>query len=305
MYHPWQTVTNPAWHAHHNLIMAFTKSNGINIHYQLHGNGETLILISGLGGDLNFWESSIDLLSKSYQLLIFDTRGSGKTQAATGPCSMEILANDLLGLMDSLNISKAHILGFSMGGAVALTFAHRYPERVSNLIIAASFAVMNAQIRLFLDAVEVVFKINLSSKQMFELIVPWLFSPNFMGQPENNIYLQFDENDPDQQSFEAWQSQYRALREFNISHELSSLLMPTMIIAGGADRLAHLEDSMRLAEGISNSQLVVIADVGHLINFEQPELFHKTIIDFLKQASVEETVERYNTVARKPIHVIY
>ncbi len=118
---------------------------------------------------------------------------------------------------------------------------------------------------------------------MFDLIVPWLFSPNFMGQSENNIYLQFDENDPDQQSFEAWQSQYRALREFDISHELSSISMPTLIIAGGADRLAHLEDSMRLAEGISNSQLVVIADVGHLINFEQPELFHKTIIDFLKQ----------------------
>ncbi len=153
MYHSWQTVTNPAWHAHHNLIMAFTKSNGINIHYQLHGNGETLILIRGLGGDLNFWESSIDLLSKSYQLLIFDTRGSGKTQASNGPCSMEILADDLLGLMDSLNISKTHILSFSMGGAVALTFANRYPERVSNLIIAASFAVMNAQIRLFLDAV--------------------------------------------------------------------------------------------------------------------------------------------------------
>ena len=264
-----------------NFVMAFIKTNGINIHYQIHGSGEPLILISGLGGDLNFWQTSLEVLSKSYQVVIFDTRGSGKTDAPEGPYSMEIFADDLSGLMDGLEINKAHILGFSMGGAVALTFAQRYPHRTSKLILAASFATMNPQVRLFLDAVLVVYEINRSSKQMFDLIAPWLFSADFLSKTENRIYLNYDESEPDEQSFEAWQSQYIAQQQFDISCALSDISAPALIMVGEQDRLAHLEDSQNLAAGIFNSELVVIPGSGHLINFEQPALFHQSIIDFL------------------------
>ena len=261
--------------------MTFIKTNGINVHYQIHGRGETLILISGLGGDLTFWENSIEVLSKSYQVITFDTRGSGKTDAPDGPYSMEMLAADLLGLMDGLGIPKAHILGFSMGGAIALTFAHLYPLRTSKLILAATFAVLTPQVRLFLDAVLAVYEINRSPKQMFELIAPWLFSVDFLGRPENSAYLQYDENEPDPQSFEAWKSLYIALRQYNISGALPGISIPALIIAGDEDRLAHLHDARHLATGIPDSEIAIIPRAGHLINFEEPGLFHQLILDFL------------------------
>ncbi len=99
--------------------MPLITANNISIYYEIHGEGEPLILISGMGGDRTFWQSSIGPLSKCYKVIVFDTRGIGKTDAPTAPYSMEMFADDLAGLMEGLQIEKAHILGFSMGGNIA------------------------------------------------------------------------------------------------------------------------------------------------------------------------------------------
>lgn len=261
--------------------MAFTKSNGITVHYEVYGEGEPLILISGLGGDLTFWYTNVEYLAKKNKVIIYDTRGAGQTDATEEAYSMEIFAEDLSGLMWALGISKAHILGFSMGGNIALTFAHLYPEKVDKLIIGASFAVVNPQARLFLDAVLSVYEAGSTAKQMFDLIAPWLFSSDFLTRDENSVYLEYPENDPNEQPFYAWKNQYMAMRNYDIRKYLPNISAQTLIIAAAKDRLAHLEDAQLIACLLPNSHINVLPNSGHLLNIERPEEFQQMVNKYL------------------------
>jgi len=262
--------------------MPYILSNGIHLYYETYGSGEPLILISGLGGDRNFWQASIGPLSVHYRVIIFDTRGIGKTEAPGAAYSMEMFADDLAGLMSGLHIQQAHILGFSMGGQIALQFALKYPEQVKRLIIAASCARLNTQIRLFIDAVLTVYENGISTRQMFELIAPWLFSDSFLSRPGNDVFLQFDEDDPEQQPLYAWKNQYLAQRAFDGTAELHRIKTAPLIISGEMDVFAQLNDAQILAAGLPGARLEILRGAGHLFNFEMPDVFHELVTGFLK-----------------------
>jgi pimeloyl-ACP methyl ester carboxylesterase len=261
--------------------MPFISCNGINIYYEIHGEGTPLVLISGLGGDHFFWQQSLEILSAHFKIITFDTRGIGQTDAPMEAYSLDIFVNDLVALMDELQIEKAHILGFSMGGNIALTLALKYPERISKLIIAASHAAISTQIRLFIDAVLNVYESGISTKQMFDLICPWLFSNSFLSDPQNAAYLKYDETEPNQQPFYAWKNQYMAQRDYNIIASLDKIKLPALIIAGELDLFATLDDAKILNDGIEHSILKIAPKSGHLMNYENPELFHEYVWGFL------------------------
>lgn len=263
--------------------MPHLHANGINIYYEQYGQGYPLVLISGLGGDRTFWQPSIDILSRHFKLVIYDTRGIGRSDAPEAPYSMQMFADDLAGLMDGLNISHAHVLGFSMGGNIALQFALKYPQKISKLILAATCATLNIQIKLYVDAVLSVYEGGISTGAMFNLVAPWLFSERFLSLPGNEAYLQFDENDPEQQPLYAWRIQYQAQREFNVIPKLSNIAHKPLILTGEHDVFAQMNDAKILSDGIPGSELKVIAGAGHLFNYEYPELFHECISEFLKK----------------------
>lgn len=263
--------------------MPLKNCNGISLYYEIRGVGTPLILISGLGGDHYFWQSSIEILAAKFQVITFDTRGIGQTDAPHEAYSMDLFVADLASLLDELQIKKAHILGFSMGGNIALSFALKHPGRIEKLIIAASHAKINPQIRLFVDAVLDVYEQGISTKQMFNLIAPWLFSTTFLSNPENAVYLEYDENEPDQQPLYAWKNQYLAQRAYDVADHLSEIKMPTLILTAENDLFASLDDATLLHKQIENSALQIIPKSGHLMNFEYPEVFHQHILDFLTQ----------------------
>jgi pimeloyl-ACP methyl ester carboxylesterase len=257
------------------------KINGIDLSYCMTGEGPPLVLIAGLGGDQTFWTSSLKYLSK-FKVITFDCRGGGMSTLSPPPYTMELFADDLAALLDSLKIERCHILGFSMGGNIAQAFTLKYPERVDKLILAATFASMNRQARLFVDAVLSVYENGCTPKQMFDLIAPWLFSENFLKRPESASYLRFDENDPNHQPLVNWKGQYLAQREFDARGRLRLIQSPTLVIAASEDRLAHLADAKMLSDLIKGARLEVMSGVGHLMNFEEPENFHGMVIEFLK-----------------------
>lgn len=225
----------------------------------------------------------IPVLARHFQVLVFDTRGIGQTDAPDDVYTLELFTDDLADLMDALNLKQANLLGLSMGGLIAQAFAVKYPNRVSTLILAATFAVMNTQARLFLDAVLAVYENGDSPKRMYALIVPWLYSTRFLGDPENTAYLEYDENAPHQQPMYAWRAQYLAQRQYTSLPFLSAIQVPTLVLAGKQDRLAHVEDAEVLADHIRHSSLKIIPGSGHLINYEQPELFHEHVLNFLSR----------------------
>jgi pimeloyl-ACP methyl ester carboxylesterase len=118
--------------------MPTARVNEINMAYDVSGQGEPLVLIMGLGGTRQSWVFQKRPFSKHFKVITFDSRGIGKSDKPDEPYTMKTLADDTIGLMNCLNIGKAHVLGVSHGGRVAQEVAINYPERVDKLVLAST-----------------------------------------------------------------------------------------------------------------------------------------------------------------------
>ena len=118
--------------------MPKAEVNGIGMYYQVHGRGEPLVLIPGLGADHTSWFLQARAFKKHYRVITFDCRGMGKTDKPADPFTLETMADDVVALMDHLGADVANIVAVSMGGLVAQEIALDYPDRVSKLVLASS-----------------------------------------------------------------------------------------------------------------------------------------------------------------------
>lgn len=117
--------------------MPTVQSNGINLYYETHGEGQPLLFIHGLGSSSRDWEFQVPAFSISYQVITFDLRGHGQSDKPTGPYSMAMFAADTASLLRALAIDQAHVVGLSLGGGIAFQLAVEAPQIVQTLIISA------------------------------------------------------------------------------------------------------------------------------------------------------------------------
>lgn len=120
--------------------MPTIQVNDIQMYYEAHGEGEPLALIVGLGTDISEWDNIITGFTHRYQVIAFDNRGAGRTDKPDQPYSVELMAEDTAGLLQALGIERAHILGVSLGGRIALALTLWHPERVNKLILVSTSA---------------------------------------------------------------------------------------------------------------------------------------------------------------------
>src|ERR1700694_1316567 len=110
------------------------------MYYEVHGTGDPLVLIGGLGNDITAWEWMVEWCARTHMVPPFDNRGAGRTDKPDAPYSIEMMAADTAGLMQTLGIEQAHLLGISMGGRIALALALRHPESVKKLVLVSTSA---------------------------------------------------------------------------------------------------------------------------------------------------------------------
>jgi pimeloyl-ACP methyl ester carboxylesterase len=121
--------------------MPTVKVNDIDVYYEIHGDGEPLVLIGGLANDITDYAGHSDivrLLSERCKVIAFDNRGVGRTGKPDIPYSIPMMVEDTVGLLDALGIERAHIVGISMGGRIALALALAHPDRVGKLVLVST-----------------------------------------------------------------------------------------------------------------------------------------------------------------------
>jgi 3-oxoadipate enol-lactonase len=119
--------------------MAYARLNDINLYYEVHGSGEPVLLIPGLGSDAGTWATFLPVLKDGYKSILLENRGSARSTKPEGPYTTESMAEDAVALLDHLGIEQVHLIGKSMGGMIAQIFAARHPERVRSLVLACTF----------------------------------------------------------------------------------------------------------------------------------------------------------------------
>lgn len=235
--------------------MGYANVNGIKMYYEIYGDGKPLMIIWGMGGEIGSFVDKLKETSK-YKLITFDNRGTGRTDKPDEEYTIELMAEDVVGLLDELGIQSTDILGISMGSRIAITLAAKYPERVSNLIlnVAAARSAQNS---------------DENSKEAYQKLKKVANNPellNAMGKypPSSTSFLRL----------------FDALTRFDGTKYLKDIRSPTLIVNGTQDSSTPVNLARELVDGVENSKLVLVKE-NHFFIRIKPEILMIHMNEFI------------------------
>ena len=261
----------------------------INIAYKQIGrpDAKPIILITGASATMDMWNPLLleQLASANYRVIIFENRGVGETTVGTKEFSIPQFANDTLGLLDALGISKADVLGWSMGGMTAQQLAVTNPDRVENLILYTTSCGGPSDRPTPPEVIQIGTNASMSQQERIQKLAPLFFAPAswFEAHPDYvnyfPIHAYIQSKEPLSQEIHRQQLNAAATWA-GICNALSSITQPTLVIVGTDDDPAP--DSLTLAEGIPGSWLIRIRDAGHGLMYQYPDEFNRVLLTFLE-----------------------
>lgn len=265
--------------------MPTASVNGINIYYEVHGEGPNLALIEGTGYDLWMWYRQLPEFSRHFRVLVYDNRGVGRSDKPAGPYSHSENAADLAGLLDHLGWDRTHVLGVSMGGFIAQEFALGYPNRLDKLVLVATAFGGPNMVPVPVEAIRAMTPDpTLSPEAKIRQAMPHAFSdPSW-------VETHADEFD----QMVAWRLQYPPTPEsalaqimagttFNTESRLGEIRAPTLIISGTEDKVVPPGNATLLADRIPHARVDLIPGAGHLVTIEAADQFNRDVISFLEE----------------------
>ena len=261
--------------------MPHAELNGQTIYYDVHGDGEPLLCIHGLGVDKAGWALQIGPWSEHYKMVVFDNRDVGQSSYADADYGPEDMAADALALADHLELDTFHLLGISLGGMISQHLALAHPERVRTLTLCVSNpgtgAYGEVRGRLLGEMMR-----DLSREDRIDQLLLLCYTEQFF---ENQPAVDFLRNallqHPYPQEPEGFARQARAGGRHDLRDRLGELRMPVHVIGAARDILIPVWKSEEMAALIPGAKLTVMPDVGHGVMWEQAEEFNRTVLEFL------------------------
>lgn len=254
------------------------------MHYEVAGEGDPLLLISGLSSAAAGWALQVRDLSQKFRVITFDNRGVGETDLPPDPVyPMAQMADDAAGVLRQLKIKRAHVLGASMGGTIAQELALRHPRLVRSLTLACTWGHADAR---FLHTIQSFMALGyrVSAEERYRhLLYPWLFTPAFLAQSAGvEAALQRALAYPHQPKAEAIERQGRGILAWNGTRvrRLAKIRVPTLILVGADDILTPPAFSRELAGLIHRARLKVLPG-GHGFFIERAQEFNRAVGSFL------------------------
>ena len=258
-------------------------ANNISVNHEVAGDGKWLTLIHGAGDNLEAWWNQVPTLSQSYRVLTYDVRGHGQTESPPAEYTIGLLVQDLYELLKALNILETYVLGYSMGGRIALGLALDHSEMVKALILAncsvaplqRSEEELKQMMEMHQRQMEIVEKQGLGP--IIDQSTAMVLSPGF-AEKKPEVFARYKEirlkNDPS-----AYLTAMRSMSWGALLPDVSALKSPTLIIVGEHDVFSGPEAARASQRLIAGSKLVVMP-TGHASAVEQPDEFNKTVLDF-------------------------
>jgi 3-oxoadipate enol-lactonase len=252
------------------------KVNGIEIYYELHGNegAPWLVLSHSLACTVRMWDPQIEAFKSSYRILAYDMRGHGQTSAPAGPYTLDMLADDVLGLVASLKIKSAIYCGLSIGGMIGQTIAIRGSGPFERMVLAdTTHAQPPEALKQWEDRIRIA-----ETKGMAGLVDSTLerwFTAPFRSSPAAKKIAGQIATTP----VAGYVGCGRAIMGLSTTAKLKSIQLPVLAITGEQDLAAP--GTRHIGETVPGAKLVVIPNASHLANVEQPEAFNRALREFL------------------------
>jgi pimeloyl-ACP methyl ester carboxylesterase len=262
--------------------MPVASVNNINIHYEITGQGEPLLLIMGLGGDSTHWGLQLPVLSQHYQVITFDNRGVGRSDAPSGGYSIDVMAQDAQLLLEYLNIPAAHVLGFSMGGYIAQHLALQCPGKIKSLILSHTAAHSPQRTRYLMAMAAEMVNADISHELRVRAILPWMFSDDFIAhETQFNHLIELALRPLYPQSKQGYLGQVLAIRDHDTKDRIHELTMPILLLTSPDDLIIPSKEVQALQQALPQAQFHMLTHGGHCSYIENAMGYNHAVLDFL------------------------
>ncbi len=260
--------------------MAFARVNGVVLHHEIVGpaGAPVLVFANSLGTDFRIWHEVVARLGGAFRFVLYDKRGHGLSEATPAPYALTDHVSDLAALLDHLGVTKATIVGLSVGGMIAQGLASLRPDLVASLVLCdtahkiGTAEMWNARI----DAVRKGGIGSIADAVMQRWFTPAYRSP---ANPDYVGYVAMLTRTPT----EGYVGTCAALRDADLTESTRALTVPTLCLVGDQDGSTPPDLVRSTAELIKGAEFRIIADAGHLPNIEQPAAVADLIATFVKR----------------------
>jgi pimeloyl-ACP methyl ester carboxylesterase len=265
--------------------MSKARVRGVDIAYDDRGSGPSVVLLHGYPFSRSMWREQVEELKQTHRVVIPDLRGHGESAVTPAPATMQDMALDVAAILETLNISRATVGGFSMGGYVALAFYRLFPLRVRSLVLADTRAQADTEEGKQNRAVQAEKALQEGMEGIADALLPKLLAPETVAKRPDIVKRVREMMIKTEPEGAAAALQGMAQRQDQTAF-LSRIISPTLIIVGREDSLAPLADAEIMHREIGGSRLVIIEGAGHVSNIERPEEFNRAFVKFLHDVEV-------------------
>lgn len=275
--------------------MPFVTVDGEEFYYDITGNGPPLVLVTGLAGVASYWDPNIAGLSKDFTVIRYDHRGTGKSIRSEGRYSVELLTQDLIGLLDQLGIGRVSLVGHSTGGAVGQVMAARYPERIDRMVLYGSWATLCHQMRICMEMR--LDLLNAYGVEAYHKASPlFLYPPRFVCDRWSGLAKGIEHSVANTTTKSILAARAEAVIRHDGTPYLQDISAPTLVLVARDDILTPLNASEELARGIPGATLQVLPYGAHAASVCEPEAFNHAVMSFLLNKGIHELGEQHATI---------
>lgn len=262
--------------------MSKANINGLDIHYEVQGEGPAIVCVHGLGSTSNVWHAQRTTLCKQFRVIVYDRSGSGRSQPARDGYSIEAWTEELAGLLDHLVVPSAVVVGHSLGSMIAQRFAAKYAVRTRALVLAGGEAELTVEAKHTLTERAR----TIDAHGLFAVVDSWLTGVLSASTREANPALaglvreMFLANDG-----RTYALHCLSLRDGAVRSNQGNIACPTLLMVGDQDLVTPLSWQRQIAAAIPDSRIRIIPNTAHMTMLESPAVFNTVLLDFL--ATVE------------------
>jgi pimeloyl-ACP methyl ester carboxylesterase len=264
--------------------MPLVQAGEVRLYVEEAGNGSPVLFIAGLGSDHHAWASLLPALTEHFRCITFDNRDSGASDESARPYTVVEMAQDAVAVLDAVGVMQAHVVGTSMGGAIAQQLALRYPDRVARLVLLSTYTSSDERGAAILRT-WLALQRALPREAYLRGIFPWLYTVEDYAVPgliEGVLDVALHVRPP--QSPSAYERQMAAALSHNVIGRLSEIRAPVLVLFGEDDILTPLRFARSLVEELPNVRLQTFPRTGHSLPWTRSEEVGRAIRSFLVTA---------------------
>ena len=265
--------------------MPIVQANGIDVYYEVQGEGEPLIAIPYLAADQACYAFQVAEYAKHFTCYTVDLRGAGLSSKPEGVYTTELLATDIAAFMEAADIESAHITGLSLGAAVGMWLAGKHPDKVRSLSLHSAWDVTDPFLRVAVESWRIMARgLDSVTDMVIAGIFPWCFTPElYAARPEYIDSLADFVRSRPMPPVDAFLRQSEAVLGHDASGVLGAIQAPTLITFGEHDACTSTRFAEPLSRGIANSEVVVFANSAHAPIYEITDEFNQRTLEFLQR----------------------